>query len=811
MTTPTAPATGSQPGAASLADPARLPLWQVPTFFAGLLLFLAVAGMIAVRPPRIVRELDRDFATLRKALAQTNEPAEISVDLAESIVARAAPVPQKAGEAHYLLACAYDRQIEQAPAERRGELRAKALDQLQQAENLGVAADDQPRLQYRIGKLLFQSDGNLPRAIDYLNRSVAQGAEDPATGFGMLTLAYLRLQPPDHDGALKANQKQLEVIASEEAAAPVRLLRGEILFNKGLRQEAIRVLERIGPTAPPTVRRTARFLQARCCQEEQLWNKAVPLWKEVLTNTDETPANRARILFVLGQCYRKLDPPDQAGAAAAWQEAILAGGDEGQAASLSLAELRLTSPNPAAALDDFIRALDKVTSAGNYHNSLIDIARVQELLEQGCRIYRDARDFERAQQLAAIYLKLAEPGRAQERYAEISEAWAADLHEQALKTGTAGAGALLDQSRARYRQAGAAYEQAGRGRKTAEQADLLWHSADCYAKGLEPSRALSVLESFVTLPVPPERQAEGWFAVGEARRALRQPEKAREAYYKSIEFPTSPVAARARYQLAVAEIDQKNFDQAEAILRQNLRAASAAPDRDAHEQSFYLLGNLLHQRGEFLQASVILKEACRQYPENQGALSARAHLGECYRKLALEANQKLKSPESYAGSQAHLARARQDWLEQALDVYQKLADHLDSTSLKSAGPVDARLLREASFAVAECRYDLGELPEALRLYKVIFQRYPRQVDSLQACVKIYQCYWAMSGPEKTRALEDLRVAVQLSLNNLPAMPPEAFDPQRSSTREGWLRWLNDVQAYLNQSRAPAVTPSPGGG
>src|SRR5262249_47925454 len=158
--------------------------------------------------------------------------------------------------------------------------------------------------------------------------------------------------------------------------------------------------------------------------------------------------------------------------------------------------------------------------------------------------------------------------------------------------------------------------------------------------------------------------------------------EARQAYHKSIEFPTSPVAARARYQLALAEIEQQNFDQAEAILRQNLHAAGPAPDREAHGKSLYLLGNPLYQPADFLKASVILKEATRQYPQNPEARLAQARLGACYRLLA---DEEARNLQKYAGAQAHLQLKRREWLGQAVEIYQQLADQLDATSSKGPG------------------------------------------------------------------------------------------------------------------------------
>jgi tetratricopeptide (TPR) repeat protein len=809
MTTHTAPQTGSGPWTASPAA-APLPLWQVPTFIAGLLAFLTVAAVGAQRPSRAVREFDRDLTSLREALARPWEPAENSVDLAENLVGRAGVAPAKAAEANFLLGMVYVRLAEPAPPDRAKELRAKALEQLQKAEALGVSAGDLPRMRYYIGKLLYQSGGDRQRAIGYLSGAIGKGADDPAFGYEMLTVLYLHLEPPDFDGALNANQKQLDATASEEAAAPARLLRAEILFNKGLRREALRVLERIGPTAPLQVLFPARFLQARCCMEEELYNKAVPLWNELLTMPQLTPANRGHILFVLGVCYQKLDPPDDRGAAGAWQEALKAGGEDSQAASLSLAELHLAGATPVDAVEDFQRALDKVKSSGDYRNPLFGIARVCNLLERGCRVYRDARDFGRAQQLAELYKKLAQPGRAEERFAEISEAWAKDLQEQALRTGAAEAGRLEAQARVRFRQAGVAYEQAVIARSSAEQADLLWRSAACYSLARADAKALAVLTTFVRLPMAPERQAEGWFALGEAHRALQHAEEARQAYYKSIECPTSPVAGRARFQLAVAEIERKNFEQAEAILRQNLGAASSASQRVDHEKSVYLLGELLYQRGDWGQASLILKEAARQYAANAGVLTARAHLGACYLKLAQEAGDKLKNPDGFAGAQVHLGHRRQEWLALALDVYQKLADQLDATSSKSPGQGEIALLRQASFAVADCRYDLGELVEALRLYKRLFQRYAHQAESLQALLRMSRCYHALTEPEKSAAREEYRVAVRIALDDLPRLPEEAFDSrQQTGRRDYWQRWLNQEQANLANPPRPPGSPSGG--
>ena len=109
---------------------------------------------------------------------------------------------------------------------------------------------------------------------------------------------------------------------------------------------------------------------------------------------------------------------------------------------------------------------------------------------------------------------------------------------------------------------------------------------------------LPVLERFVALAnVSAEKLGEAWYVRGEAFRALHNLVAAQADYRHCIKFP-GPFAYRARYQLAVAEIEQNNLDEADAILTQNLELMDTAvePDRTAYEMSLQALANLYLQR-----------------------------------------------------------------------------------------------------------------------------------------------------------------------------------------------------------------------
>src|SRR5262245_7644499 len=86
MSRQTAPETASQEGAAGRAGRPPGQLWQVPTFFAGLLALAAVGLTTALSPPPTGRQFARDLDTLRHALKEPAAPVEHLLGLAESAV-----------------------------------------------------------------------------------------------------------------------------------------------------------------------------------------------------------------------------------------------------------------------------------------------------------------------------------------------------------------------------------------------------------------------------------------------------------------------------------------------------------------------------------------------------------------------------------------------------------------------------------------------------------------------------------------------------------------------------------------------------
>jgi tetratricopeptide (TPR) repeat protein len=796
-------------------------LWQVPTFFAGVLAFLCVAASASYRAELRDGPFGVALNRLRQGLREPTQPKEL-IDLAEALLVDVRQHPRREGETVFLAGSAYFRIAE--TSSKHVAAQTKALEYLEKALQIGVPQADVPALHHRLGVMLYRQGDDVPRAVALMAQSIGEGADEPRQAYALLAEAQLRLPAPDVDAALAAAQKLLELADNPEALAQARYLRGELLLRKEQRLEALKELDRISGDISPALRIKTRLLQARTCQDEGLWHRAAACWKELLADAANVPGGKGFVLLSQGHCLANAEPPSFAAAAAAWRSALELGGPEGQAAGLRLGELDLWLPpgDPAQALTAWTLALHPVRTARDYHNPHLDLDKARELFERACRHFIDAGLFERAQETAELYKKLAPAGVAEERWAQAVEAQAQELQ----KSAPAENAALRGKIHALFHRAGVAYEQAALTRLEHDPLEPSWRAARCYLAAADYARAAAALERFVALAKDEPRLAEAWFSLAETQVALHHKEQARQAYYKCMEFPATPYASRARYQLALEEIERKNFKHAKEILKQNLTVASPSVDRESHEKSLYKMAGLLLLMQAYDEAIWYLKEASRQYPNNANALIARDRLADCYALLAEHTQRKIQelesvnletmSPERRAALEemrAHQQRTQRQWLQQAGAVYQSLADELkERGTTRPLTKDESIMLRKALFGIAERHFDMNNFTEALRLYKVLQQDYSKQVESLFACLGIWKCVGVMvESPEQMRlARAAAASSIQLARADLDSLPADSefFRGEGVWTKDNWLSWLDWVQAQLNPPAAPATRLNP---
>jgi TolA-binding protein len=799
-------------------------LWQVPTFVAGVVAILCVAANAPFRAELREGPFGIELRSLRQGLCDRREPAEL-IAQAESLLTEVKHHPRREGELHFLAGSAYHRLAESAKNQTAAQ--TKAVDCLERALAIGVPAADVPALHHRLGTLLYRRRENVSRAVELMAQSVEQGADKPGPAYALLVEAYLNQTPPNLDAALAASQKMLELAGDAESTGQARWLRGDLLVRNERRPEALKELDRITGAISPALRITTRLLQARICAEEGLWHRAAASWKELLADAADVPGGPGRVLYSYGYCLTRTAPPNRELAATVWQQALELNGPARQAAGLRLGELRLTlAPDePAPALAAWSAALRSIRSTMEYHNEYLDLATARALLEHGCRHFLDRREFGPAQQTAELYKRLAAPGVAEERWADAVEAEAQDWQTRA----TAGAveeAALLEKARSHFHRAGIALEQAALVRPEEDQVDLYWRSGQCFLAAKDMAAAANALERFVMHAKDEPRLAQAWYSLAETQAGLGHKEQARQAYYKCIEFPATPFAGRARYQLAVDEMERKNYQHAKEILKQNLTAESPARDRESHEKSLYKMAGLVLQMRAFDEAAWYLKEAARQYPNNAYALVARDRLADCYRALAEETQAKIKeldavkldglAPERKAAideMKLHQERTRRQWLEQSSTIHQNLADELKQRAAKRAlTNEEASVRRKALFGIADRQFDMDNFTQALQLYERLQQDYSKQVESLIACYGIWRCAGVMvQSPEQIRFVrEAAQNAAKTARADLEAMPAdsEVFRGNNVWSRAQWLSWLDFVESRLSPTATPVIRTNP---
>ncbi len=784
------------PGAMA-ATPRSYPreqLWQVPLFFTGI---AAVLTVWAARPywyDSQPRKLARELAMAREILEDPHAPLEPVTSLLAEALTRVENCPDRAGETHFLLGSAYLRLAAQASADRSSDTWHTARTHLEEAERLGVPETDQVRLQYRLGKAWYHTGGEPKRVIDYVTQSLEDGADDRGEGYGMLAHCYLRLPVRDVHAAIKANERKLQLPARDEnLLAPDRLLQGELLLEVQEREGARRVLARIGSWAPAAVLSRARYLRARSFQEDGNWAPAAKIWEEILADQREAPPDPGRLRYWLGLCYQNLRRP--ADAAHLWEQVTKYPGDDGQAATIRLAQLRLESGNAKGCLDLAVQALKDVTKPADYRNTLVDLALTQTLLKACCQAFRDTSNFDGAQQAARLHAKLAAAGPGQILLGEVAEAWAKVTRAQALQVaGSESASGEEAIARERFGEAAAAFEAAAEAASTtSEKAEWLWRASQAYGEAQQHAQVISVLGRFVRLGPSAERLSEAWFRLGEAHRILHHEKSAEESYWKCIEF-AGPFAFRARYQLAVVQLEYGRILEAEETLVQNLGLMQRREsDPEAHEKTLYTLAGLYFLQFKYRLAAERWEQALSLYAKNPAAWPARYRLGESYRFQALQ-----ELPHSTAGSgllgepQPGNLRQYEQLLGKAAEQFKIVVQEFEARQ-KSGQQTEAEatLLRQARFAWGECLFDLRKYNEAIARYDDLAKEYRRQVEGVVALKHLWRCY------VMTNQVDNASATLKGAKELLESLEDAAFqDRPEHETRAGFLRWIRESEDRL---------------
>jgi tetratricopeptide (TPR) repeat protein len=351
---------------------------------------------------------------------------------------------------------------------------------------------------------------------------------------------------------------------------------------------------------------------------------------------------------------------------------------------------------------------------------------VRDLFERGLQALRQANRFDLALKLAEPAGKALEPNRAAVLRAEINADWGrAERAQGGL------AGPHEEEARQHLLESARAYAQAADTAATpAAAADALWLAAACYQEAPDLAEAVVVLGRYLQLGPPAEKAGEGYYRRAEALRLLGRTEDADRDYHNCVAVAAvTPFAARAQYQLALGLLARGQVDQAEEILKENRKNLLINPDTEALEKTLFALGDLYFQRHTYREATDTLGEALTKFPNNPAAARARFHLAESYRQLGGLARKKFEVDEKMSDKMRQELKAdHARFLRNGAKEFELLKDLLETPQGPAQlGPEEAA---QVPFLLADCRFNLGEYDQALKLYNDLIGHYGRLMEDL---------------------------------------------------------------------------------
>ena len=802
-------------------------LWQLPMFLLGI---ASLIGVWYARPylqPSPVQRYERDLSALRQVLEKSPYDRKQLEPLLKKIEGASSDHSIN-GSVAFLLGSV---QVNLAETSENEEEAKKAwLAARQYFDSVGdskLSDADTNKYQFRLGKVWANTGGVEPaKIIEQLTKHLQSG-DDAAEGYRLLAGEYLKLQPPDQR---KARDLLKEYLSRALPRTDPKILNrsrwqlGELQTQLGEVEEARKVLSRIGEDASQEIFVSAKLTLVRGYQAEEDWASAITALEEARKARGVSPSQQASIEYLLANSYLKVN---RAADAIPLFEKVRksTAENESQAAAIRLAELKLKDPkereNTVKSLET---AVSKIASPEEYRNPLLSLNETRAIYELAVSQYRMEAEFPSALRVAKSFVNIGTPGRDRELTAEVLEAWGDALERQA-RTDESEGPKWKEAAQKKFREGATELETLLKEKKTAvEKAKVGTDLARMLTRAGEQEQARKVLQSLqineqdtVRVPIPMvEGKEPDWLQKGESALAVGDRAKAIQAFETGSVTP-GPQQFKCRYQLARLYLDggtPEQFEPALKLLELN-DDPEAEKDRETHEKSAYLMGFTLYARYDWLKAEYRLSRAIQFYPESTQSVKAHFYQGRCFWYLAAQKatrikdlNVKIQELDTTVSGRGgaptdNEARQKKQFQEQVtqeeksyaeqltkarppfLDVEEKLLKKKQSESLN---PEETKLLRQSSFAVAECAFYLGDYEDCVKRYEGLADRYQLQVEELMALSQLWQCYSVyLEEPKKADyVVSRMRTAYQ-------KLTPNDFDNSiQERSQKFWEKWFQQV-------------------
>ncbi|USN98578.1 MAG: tetratricopeptide repeat protein [Phycisphaeraceae bacterium] len=341
-------------------------------------------------------------------------------------------------------------------------------------------------------------------------------------------------------------------------------------------------------------------------------------------------------------------------------------------------------------------------------------------------------------------------------------------------------------------------------------ADSLWRSAQLSDSAGDRDQAIASFTTFAETVREDSRQAEARFRLGQMFQARGEYTTAAD-YYKGLidEQQSSPNPGVGQWadlsyvplaQCYILDVDDTNDGDALRLLQSAIDGTRGGPDRPEFRQAVLELGNLAFRDGRYAEAIEKFEEAIAREGDHGDEALVSYRLADSYRLLAEEIGHRLDEPMSERDA-GMLADERAAHLRRAIELFTQVRDELGKRDPRTLTQLEETYLRNSSFYLGDCAFDLRSFEEAIEYYRMARSSYPGDPAVLVALMQIVNAYIELGDMRSARTANERARAFYQSL------PKEVWDdPNLPLGRQEWERWL-DSNAKLYQDSSVAEAPS----
>ncbi|OYW21426.1 MAG: hypothetical protein B7Z55_05805, partial [Planctomycetales bacterium 12-60-4] len=627
----------------------------------------------------------------------------------------------------------------------------------------------------------------------------------------------------------------LTALAGQPELVDAQRQRVEILLAQKDFDGASKLLLELKKTA--TQKRAAAVLEARVQIGQQHFVEAVALLEPVTADEAAEDSYARQAHYLLGLASEKHaaklagENPEsamraaetKAGQAEYRQRAIehyrktttrFEKSDEAVAAFVQLGRLQQEDGADEKAIQSYGTALRTVERVEDFSNRWMTLDDFRQQILTAWKLWIQTGHFSEAIALADLMSPVFPRDQAYELAARSRQLWAEKGEAQLAKATSTQRAAKAAEQRRLWRESSTAFARLAEARRpSTNAAEALWQAADQSYRGHDFETALTRVDQFLDETSPAMRPV----ALVRRGRILLDLDRVTEAeeIFRQVrkEYPTSPAAFSAAYQLAVCRLEQDDLDGADAGWREILSSNELTPAATEWRDSLLALAQLQGDRagwarrrlesqslndadleklwtevsGRSRESTEFLEEYIARYPSAIAVTEAKYHLAKALQLQGDVWRRQWKSAETENARQQSSAEM-QKYLERALKRFQEVRDAFaDGDRNDQLTPVQRRIYENAWFEQPHTLFSLSRFQDAIAAYAATIHRFPQDVRVLTAYVQMAEAYARTNRPVEARSMLE-QAKVMLDQDQIP---PTAFDaPTTTLTRIEWEQWLD---------------------